>query len=111
MVISGMLKKLNVDFCMAEDGAEAMALYQERQHHLVCILMDVQLPDANGLDLVEQIRQKGDKVPVLVISAFTFGDDEARAIEKGADAYLRKPYRFDEFKHALDDLGISLPLR
>lgn len=111
MVISGMLKKLNVDFCMAEDGAEAMALYQEHQHHLVCILMDVQLPDANGLDLVEQIRQKGDKVPVLVISAFTFGDDEARAIEKGADAYLRKPYRFDEFKHALDDLGISLPLR
>lgn len=106
MVISGMLKKLGIEFCMAEDGAQAMALYQEHQQHLACILMDVQLPDANGLDLVEQIRKRGDRVPVLVISAFTFGDDEARAIHVGADAYLRKPYHFDEFKHALDDLGV-----
>jgi two-component system response regulator TctD len=66
------------------------------------------LPDANGLDLVEKIRKQGDQVPVLVISAFTFGDDEARAINVGADAYLRKPYHFDEFKNALDDLGIPV---
>ena len=107
MVISGMLKKIAVEFCMAEDGAQAMALYHKHKNHLACILMDVQLPDANGLELVEQIRQGGDKVPVLVISAFTFGDDEAKAIEVGADAYLRKPYHFDEFKNALDDLGVS----
>lgn len=106
MVISGMLRKLDIDFCMAEDGAQAMAMYTEYRPRLACILMDVQLPDANGLDLVEQIRKQGDTVPVLVISAFTFGDDEARAINVGADAYLRKPYHFDEFKHALDDLGI-----
>lgn len=108
MVISGMLKKLSIEFCMAEDGAQAMALYREHQAQLACILMDVQLPDANGLDLVEQIRKQGDQVPVLVISAFTFGDDEARAIHVGADAYLRKPYHFDEFKHALDDLGVPV---
>ncbi len=107
MVISGMLKKLAVAFCMAEDGAQAMALYHEHQNNLACILMDVQLPDANGLDLVEQIRAQGDQVPVLVISAFTFGNDEARALEVGADAYLRKPYHFDEFKNALGDLGVS----
>ncbi|WP_039916380.1 hybrid sensor histidine kinase/response regulator [Cellvibrio mixtus] len=107
MVISGMLKKLAVAFCMAEDGAQAMAMYHEHQNNLACILMDVQLPDANGLDLVEQIRAQGDHVPVLVISAFTFGNDEARALEVGADAYLRKPYHFDEFKNALGDLGVS----
>lgn len=107
MVISGMLKKLAVDFCMAEDGSQAMVLYKQHKNHLACILMDVQLPDANGLDLVEEIRAEGDKVPVLVISAFTFGNDEARALEVGANAYLRKPYHFDEFKNALDDLGVS----
>lgn len=106
MVISGMLKKLTINFCMAEDGAQAMEMYHQHHEQLACILMDVQLPDANGLDLVERIRKLGDKVPVLVISAFTFGDDEARAINVGADAYLRKPYHFDEFKHALDDLGV-----
>lgn len=106
MVISGMLKKLAVDFCMAEDGAQAMLLYKKHRNHLACILMDVQLPDANGLDLVEGIRADGDKVPVLVISAFTFGNDEARALEVGANAYLRKPYHFDEFKNALVDLGV-----
>lgn len=107
MVISGMLKKLAVEFCMAEDGAQAMALYQQHRYNLACILMDVQLPDANGLELVEKIRQGGDKVPVLVISAFTFGDDEAKAIKMGADAYLRKPYHFDEFKNALGELGVA----
>lgn len=107
MVISGMLKKIAVNFCMAEDGAQAMSLYKEHKNNLACILMDVQLPDANGLDLVQTIRRGGDKVPVLVISAFTFGDDEAKAIQVGADAYLRKPYHFDEFKNALDDLGVS----
>lgn len=107
MVISGMLKKLGVDFCMAEDGARAMTLYQRYKNNLTCILMDVQLPDANGLELVEKIRKGGDKVPVLVISAFTFGDDEAKAMRVGADAYLRKPYHFDEFKNALGDLGVA----
>ncbi len=107
MVISGMLKKLGVDFCMAEDGAQAMTLYQRYKNNLTCILMDVQLPDANGLELVEKIRKGGDKVPVLVISAFTFGDDEAKAMRVGADAYLRKPYHFDEFKNALGDLGVA----
>lgn len=106
MVISGMLKKLAVNFCMAEDGAQAMDLYSKHRQQLACILMDVQLPDANGLDLIEKIRCAGDKVPVLVISAFTFGDDEARAIRVGADAYLRKPYHFNEFKHALGNLGV-----
>ncbi len=107
MVISGMLKKLNVEFCMAEDGTQAMVLYQQYKNNLACILMDVQLPDANGLELVEKIRKGGDRVPVLVISAFTFGDDEAKAIKVGADAYLRKPYHFDEFKNALGDLGVA----
>ncbi len=107
MVISGMLKKLAVDFHMAEDGAQAMALYHQHKDNLACVLMDVQLPDANGLELVEKIRRGGDRVPVMVISAFTFGDDEAKAIKVGADAYLRKPYHFDEFKNALSDLGVA----
>jgi signal transduction histidine kinase/CheY-like chemotaxis protein len=108
MVIGGMLKKLSINFTIAETGAKAMELYAEYKNNLSCILMDVQLPDANGLELVEKIRAGGDGVPVLVISAFAFGCDEDLALKKGANDYLRKPYHFIQFKNALSQLGVQI---
>ena len=107
MVIGGMLKKLLLNFCIAENGAKAMELYAEHKNNLSCILMDVQLPDANGLELVEKIRTGGDDVAILVISAFAFGDDEDKALKKGANAYLRKPYHLIQFKNALIEIGMQ----
>lgn len=106
MVLIGMLKKLHIDAYVAEDGAQAESLYQQHKNSLSCIFMDVQLPDANGLDIVAQIRKIGDHIPILVISAFGFGDDEARAIDVGANAYLRKPYHLNELKSAIEQIGL-----
>ena len=107
MVLLGMLKKLQIDSVVAENGAQAEKLYNENKNFLSCIFMDVQLPDANGLDIVAQIRTLGDKVPILVISAFGFGDDEVKAIHMGANAYLRKPYHLSELKSAIEQIGLK----
>ncbi|MFO1368596.1 MAG: response regulator [Marinagarivorans sp.] len=101
MVIEGMLKKLELPYKTAADGAQTRALYRQYKGKFACILMDVQLPDANGLDLIREIRAEGDAVKILVISAFAFNEDEETAKKAGADGYLRKPYHFDHFKNAL----------
>lgn len=101
MVIEGMLKKLELPYKTAADGAQTRALYRQYKGKFACILMDIQLPDASGLDLIREIRAEGDTVKILVISAFAFNEDEETAKKAGADGYLRKPYHFDHFKNAL----------
>lgn len=101
MVIEGMLKKLELPFKTAADGAQTRALYRQYKGKFACILMDIQLPDASGLDLIREIRAEADPVKILVISAFAFNEDEETAKKAGADGYLRKPYHFDHFKNAL----------
>lgn len=104
MVIEGMLRKLELPYRIASDGAETRALYRQFKGKFACILMDIQLPDASGLDLIREIRAEGDEVKILVISAFAFNEDEETAKKAGADGYLRKPYHFEHFKNALSEL-------
>ena len=104
MVIEGMLRKLELPYKIAADGAQTRSLYRQHKGKLACILMDIQLPDASGLDLIREIRAEGDAVKILVISAFAFNEDEETAKKSGADGYLRKPYHFDHFKNALSVL-------
>ncbi len=78
----------------AETFAEAAALLHNRQLPDFCLL-DVMLPDGNGIDLCEQIRRKSD-VPVLFLTACDDEVSTVRALELGADDYIAKPFRIRE---------------
>jgi signal transduction histidine kinase/CheY-like chemotaxis protein len=110
LVIEGMLKKLQLPFRLAVNGAQAMELYHQNRDRLRCVLMDIQLPDASGLDLIAQIRATGDTVGILVLSAFAFSEDEDKALAVGANGYLRKPYHFDHLKKALQQIDQKVPV-
>lgn len=76
-------------------GKEALALVATTQYDL--ILLDIMLPDANGIDLCRQIRQNGVKTPVMMLTALYSINDKVQALDSGADDYLTKPFSFDEF--------------
>ncbi len=78
----------------AETFAEAAALLHNRQLPDFCLL-DVMLPDGNGIDFCEQIRRKSD-VPVLFLTACDDEVSTVRALELGADDYIAKPFRIRE---------------
>lgn len=78
----------------AETFAEAAALLQKGQLPDFCLL-DVMLPDGNGIDLCELIRKKSD-VPVLFLTACDDEVSTVRALELGADDYIAKPFRIRE---------------
>lgn len=61
-----------------------------------CILLDLMLPDGNGLDLLTMIRQRKNPVGVIILSAKGSLDDKVRGLKIGADDYLPKPFHMAE---------------
>ena len=79
---------------VAESGAAAELLMSENEYDL-CVL-DLMLPDGNGLDLARRFRADGYVGPILMLTAMASTRDKVRGLDSGADDYLTKPFEFDE---------------
>ena len=78
----------------AEDfhkAAEKTALYSYD-----CVLVDITLPDGNGLDIIRQLKQSQSKAGIIITSAKNSLDDKVLGLELGADDYLAKPFHLPE---------------
>ncbi|MGB3383369.1 MAG: response regulator transcription factor [Marinomonas sp.] len=60
------------------------------------LILDINLPGASGFQLLQSLRSKGNRIPVLVLTARTEIDDRVSALDFGADDYLAKPFDFRE---------------
>jgi DNA-binding response OmpR family regulator len=60
------------------------------------VILDLGLPDLDGLDVLAAMRERGSQVPVLVLSARGRVNDRVRGLNLGADDYLGKPFAFEE---------------
>lgn len=60
------------------------------------IILDVMLPDASGIDFCRKLRDAGNFVPVLMLTAMNKTEDRVKGLEAGADDYLPKPFELDE---------------
>lgn len=79
----------------ATDGDAGLRLAFENQYDV--IVSDIIMPGTDGLDICRQLREKGFKTPVLLLSALGDTDDKVTGLESGADDYLSKPFEFREF--------------
>lgn len=61
-----------------------------------CILLDIMLPDGNGLNLMRELAERGKRKNVIIISAKDSIDDKVAGLELGADDYLAKPFHLAE---------------
>lgn len=78
----------------AKNCAEASDLLSEGEYDL--IVLDLGLPDGDGIDLLREWRQCGFQEPVVILSARDSVADRVRGLNDGADDYLAKPFAFDE---------------
>ncbi len=87
----------------AADGPEALAIHADWSPDLV--LMDLRMPEMDGLEAIRRMRTAGSKAAIGVLSASALADDEREALAIGADFFLRKPYDihvlFERIAHAL----------
>ncbi len=80
---------------VAGDAAKALDHVHGAEYDLV--ILDLMLPDMDGLDLLKKIRNRKTSPPVLILSARDAVDDRVKGLELGADDYLVKPFAFVEF--------------
>jgi len=86
-----LLKAEGYDVETAEDGHEALQVMQTLRPDL--ILMDVQLPGIDGLEVTRQLKANPDTshIPIVALTAYAMKDDDRKAIEAGCSGYISKP--------------------
>lgn len=92
-VIKG-LSETGYSVSLAITGAQARELINQYQWDI--ILMDIMLPDLDGVEITKLVRFKKNKTPIMIISALSDTDDKIAALDSGADDYLSKPFQFGE---------------
>jgi len=81
-----------VDWCETVDGAEHALKINDYD----LMLLDLGLPDGEGLDLVRALRRRQDMMPILILTARGGLDDRVLGLDAGADDYLVKPFQIPE---------------
>lgn len=101
-LIQYMLEKSGYGVVMATSGGEAVAMAVREKPDL--ILMDIQLPDMDGLEVTRMIRasEADGRIPIVVVTSFAMTGDREKAMAAGCTGYIEKPINPETF---LDEIG------
>ena len=106
-IVTSMLESTLVSIDYAENGAEAVDMFFENPDKYDLILMDVQMPEMDGLEATRRIRASGlpraTAVPIVAMTANVFKEDVEACFEAGMDDHVGKPINFDEVLEKLRD--------
>lgn len=88
---------------LAHDGEEGLHMAEEGTHDV--IVLDVMLPEMDGVTVCQTLRRSRKETPVLLLTALDGVDDRVRGLDAGADDYLTKPFAFQELLARIRALG------
>ena len=91
MYIKVILAKTKVKLIMANDGLEAVELYEKHKERISLVLLDVKMPNMNGYEVTKIIKEADPAIPVVVLTANAMNNDREEAMKAGCDDYLTKP--------------------
>lgn len=89
-----LLKKEKIAVDWAADGEEGLELALKPNYDV--IVLDIMLPKLSGLEILETVRNRGIKTPIIMLSALNEVEDKIKGLEYGADDYLAKPFKTAE---------------
>ncbi|HXD31466.1 MAG TPA: response regulator [Pyrinomonadaceae bacterium] len=83
---------------VARTGEECLSSLREAQTHPALVLLDLHLPDIDGLEICRQLRAepRTQSIPIIMLTAFASDADRARGFQTGVDNYITKPYSMRE---------------
>jgi DNA-binding response OmpR family regulator len=97
-----MLARLGVAAHVARDGVTGLQAFTN--DHFKLVLVDLKLPDVDGLEVVRQLRAHSTSVSLVVVSGLSMLDDEEKQRTVGFDAFLMKPFSFEQFAEQVKPL-------
>jgi PAS domain S-box-containing protein len=111
MVTSKLLRRRGHTVDCAGNGRQAVEM--SACNHYDFILMDVQMPEMDGVEAMQLIRERGDfsgrRTPLIAVTAHALHSDRENLMAQGFDGYVSKPVSVEAIIHELDRLSISLP--
>lgn len=93
VILSGLTEE---GFTVSRANNGILGFEMARKNYYDTLIVDINLPGRNGLDLIEQLRGEKVSTPILVLSANHTVDDRVTGLRKGGDDYLTKPFAFAE---------------
>ena len=84
----------------AYNGIEAIDVYKKEQPDL--ILMDIKMPEMNGIEATERIRSISPDIPIIAVTAHAYYTDKEQALAAGCNAIVSKPYAIADLKQAIE---------
>lgn len=97
------LSESNHDVSAALDGATALQMLKTNTYDVV--VLDVMLPDINGIEICRRLRAEGNNVPILMLTALNSSDNIVMGLNSGADDYMAKPFKFTELEARINALA------
>lgn len=99
-VVSHQLKQMGYRVSVAHSGHAGLETFDQNVIDLV--LLDLQMPDMHGMQVLDQIRKKDRDVPVIIITAYGTIENAVDACDKGADDYLTKPFAKEQLRFTIE---------
>lgn len=93
-------KSRDYDIALAESGQGALA--QMEESHFDTIILDLKMPDMDGLELAAKIRATDDDVPIIFMTGYPSMESAIEALRKRADDYFIKPFNLKQMNRAVE---------
>lgn len=95
------IRKTSADILWAKTGKQAIEFCQGNDH-INLVLMDIKMPEMDGLEAIKQIRESFSKVPIIVQSAYSMPEDRNLSFEAGANDFISKPIGTEKLLRIID---------
>ena len=103
-LLKEMLSDIGYTSLWATNGVEAVQVYEQSYHNLCAVLLDLRMPVMPGTETFMKMREISPSVPIILLSGFHKDKEVDLILEKGAEAFIQKPYSLDEISEILDSV-------
>jgi PAS domain S-box-containing protein len=102
MMIVSMLERMGFRVICAENGREGLELYRQNTDRIALSIIDVTMPEMNGMELLCEIRSITPTAKIVIASGYSEGARQGEFLEAGAKAFLAKPFRKTELESVIN---------
>ena len=105
MIAEEMLKKLGFAVISAENGREALDMYQKNVSDITLVVTDMGMPVMNGFELFRELKKLNPELPIIVTSGFGDTEVTSRIAPEDLAGLISKPYNFVKLREVMKGVG------
>jgi two-component system, cell cycle sensor histidine kinase and response regulator CckA len=102
-LLQSMLEKIGYQVIAACNGREGVELFKENRGHIALCIIDVMMPEMNGMEALQKIRTISPDAKIIIASGYSADSTQNDYLEAGAKAFLPKPYRMAELSTVIHE--------